>query len=175
MEIQNNYCVEDVARYVLLASDKANHPASNLRLQKLLYFTDGYYMAMHGEKSDLFRENFCAWKYGPAVREAYFLFMPNGADRIPKEQYENKETASFNEATRRYIFISSPWNQDIISEEDRGFIDNIVKLLARYDDFTLVDISHDPKGPWANHFNGDSRSIIPKEEIRQYFKGLLRK
>ena len=68
MSPQTPYTAEDVARYVLLESDKVNHPASNLRLQRLLYFIDGYYMAVHGGKSDLFREEFCAWKYGPAVQ-----------------------------------------------------------------------------------------------------------
>ena len=174
MSPQTPYTAEDVARYVLLESDKVNHPASNLRRQRLLYFIDGYYMAVHGGKSDLFREEFRAWKYGPAVQEVYFLFLPNGADSIPKERYENKETAVFNDTTKKVNFKLSPWNPDVISEGDRSFIDNIVNLLSYYDDFTLVNISHDPSGPWARHYDGNSKSIIPKEEIRSYFKGLLK-
>lgn len=172
MSPRTPYTAEDVARYILMASDKANHPASNLRLQRLLYFIDGYYMAVHGK--DLFREDFRAWKYGPAVQEVYFLFLPNGADSIPKEKYENKETAVFSDTTKKVSFKLSHWNPDVISEGDRSFIDNIVNLLSYYDDFTLVNISHDPSGPWSRHYDGSSKSIIPKEEICSYFKGLLK-
>lgn len=174
MSSKITYTAEDVARYILMTSDKANHPASNLRLQRLLYFIDGYYMAVHGKDSDLFIEEFRAWKYGPAVQEVYFIFLPNGADSIPKEKYENKETVTFNDSTKRVNFKLSPWNQDVISDGDRSFIDNIVNLLSCYDDLTLVNISHDPHGPWARHYDGSSKSIIPKEEIRSYFKGLLK-
>lgn len=174
MSPRTPYTAEDIARYILMASDKVNHSASNLRLQRLLYFIDGYYMAVHGKDSDLFIEEFRAWKYGPAVQEVYFLFLPNGADGIPKEKYENKETAVFSDTTKRVSFKLSPWNPDVISEGDRSFIDDIVNLLSYYDDFTLVNISHDPSGPWARHYDGSSKSIIPKEEIRSYFKGLLK-
>lgn len=107
-------------------------------------------------------------------RKCIFSFLPNEADSIPKEKYENKETATFNDSTKKISFRLSPWNQNVISEGDRSFIDNIVNLLSYYDDFTLVNISHDPSGPWARHYDGNSKSIIPKEEIRSYFKGLLK-
>ena len=174
MSHQHPYTAEDISRYILMASDKVNHPSSNLRLQRLLYFIDGYYMAVHGNDSDLFIEEFRAWKYGPAVQEVYFIFLPNGADSIPKEKYDNKETATFNDSTKKVNFKLFPWNPDVISESDRSFIDSIVNLLSYYDDFTLVNISHDPHGPWAKHYDGNSKSIIPKEEIRSYFKGLLK-
>ncbi|MFW5526608.1 MAG: Panacea domain-containing protein [Prevotella sp.] len=167
------YGVEDVARYVLLASDKANHPASNLRLQKLLYFIDGYYMAMHQGKSDLFREDFLAWTYGPVVRQAYTLFVNNGADKIPENDYTTKVTARFDDSNKRIVFDSSPWEPNMIENNDKLFIDKLVSLLGRHNDSALVDISHDPKGPWKKYYDGYSSSVIPKKEIYEYFRCLL--
>ena len=157
--VRPGYDVEDVARYVLQASGNAGRPASNLRLQRLLYFVDGYYMAVH-QGSDLFAEDFLAWRYGPAVRQAYTLFMRNGADKIPERDYATKTTVWFDDESRKVMVDPVAWEPRMIEDDDQAFISNVVRLLARYDDIDLVEVSRDPKGPWKRHCDGDPSSVI---------------
>ena len=170
--VRPGYDVEDVARYVLQASGNAGRPASNLRLQRLLYFVDGYYMAVH-QGSDLFAEDFLAWRYGPAVRQAYTLFMRNGADKIPERDYATKTTVWFDDESRKVMVDPVAWEPRMIEDDDQAFISNVVRLLARYDDIDLVEVSRDPEGPWKRHYDGDPSSVMPKEEIRRYFRDHL--
>ena len=65
----------DVARYlVLLASTESDGPAqeadclTNLRLQKLLYYVQGWSLGERGRP--MFREEIQAWRYGPVVPAA---------------------------------------------------------------------------------------------------------
>jgi uncharacterized phage-associated protein len=39
---------------------------SNLKLQKLLYYAQGFYLAIYGKA--LFEEDIVAWEHGPVVR-----------------------------------------------------------------------------------------------------------
>lgn len=57
--------VRDVARYVL--SKQA--PMSAMKLQKLVYYAQGWHLAYEGEP--LFESRIEAWANGPVVRELY--------------------------------------------------------------------------------------------------------
>lgn len=53
----------EVARYFLALQDEdAGEGISNLKLQKLLYYAQGIYLAMEGKS--LFPERIEAWTYG---------------------------------------------------------------------------------------------------------------
>lgn len=53
---------------------------TNLKLQKLLYYAQGYFLA----KKDipLFDEDFLAWEHGPVIRKIYNIYKENGANGI---------------------------------------------------------------------------------------------
>lgn len=80
----------DVARYLLhLAASQTSTPEdidspSHLRLQKLLYYAQGWYLAMTG--SPLFSERIEAWKHGPVVKDVYHVFSNFGYQAIPPDQ-----------------------------------------------------------------------------------------
>ncbi len=72
----------DVARYFLLKADPdEGELISNLRLQKLLYYAQGFHLALYDEL--LFAEAVVAWMHGPVVPEVYHEFKRYGAERIP--------------------------------------------------------------------------------------------
>jgi len=57
---------EDVADYIrFIIDENLGDNLSNLKLQKLLYYCQGYFLAFNGEP--LFKEEIAAWTCGPVV------------------------------------------------------------------------------------------------------------
>ena len=53
---------------------------SNLKLQKLLYYAQGCYLALKNEP--LFNEQIVNWAHGPVVEEIYHEYKNNGSNGI---------------------------------------------------------------------------------------------
>ena len=65
----------DVAAYILAKQDDdSGDLISNLKLQKLAYYAQGFCLAMHGRP--LFPEAIKAWKHGPVVSELKAIICP---------------------------------------------------------------------------------------------------
>lgn len=58
-----------VAEFVLWYSHDRGDPVSNLKLQKLLYYAQGWYLAQND--APLFQERIEAWVHGPVVPPIY--------------------------------------------------------------------------------------------------------
>ncbi|MBE6524478.1 MAG: DUF4065 domain-containing protein [Thermoplasmata archaeon] len=62
----------DVASYLVTKFREVGKPATNIKLQKVLYYAwIDYY---NTQKKYLFDDEFFAWKFGPVVREVYFTY-----------------------------------------------------------------------------------------------------
>lgn len=59
---------------------------SHLKLQKLLYYAQGVYLAITGKQ--LFNENLMAWEHGPVVVEVYDKYKEYHRDYIPMKSNE---------------------------------------------------------------------------------------
>ena len=59
------YSVIDISKYVVCYSNKKNYGITNLRLQKILYFIQAYFLKI--KKEPCFKENMEAWDFGPVV------------------------------------------------------------------------------------------------------------
>jgi len=68
---------------ICLSRDRGD-PITNLKLQKLLYYTQAWFLALHDK--ELFSEDFQAWVHGPVLPSQYHRFKHNEwrpiADRI---------------------------------------------------------------------------------------------
>ena len=63
----------DIARKIISRTDvEHGDTISNLKLQKLLYFAQGFHLAAFGEA--LFGEDMIVWSYGPAVPSVYDVY-----------------------------------------------------------------------------------------------------
>ena len=61
---------QDVANYFLsLCDEDAGDLISNLKLQKLVYYAQGFHLAISGEP--LFDEKIMAWEHGPVIPQLY--------------------------------------------------------------------------------------------------------
>lgn len=131
------FAVKDIANKLLHRAwiDESSELLSNMKLQKLLYYQQGFHLAYFG--TPLFNEDIVAWQYGPVVPEVYDAFKEFGragiephGEPIPLET--EKEENLFNEVFEVYNQFSasglvtqthseSPWidtpKQGIISQE----------------------------------------------------------
>lgn len=157
----------DIARYIINKCHENDFLISNLKLQKLLYFAQGYSLALNDEP--LFEEEIEAWDFGPVVPEVYREFKMFGANEIPaiKTYYDtNFDSDTFLEEVE--------FTTDIFSEVQKVIMNAVIKQLGRFSANRLVTITHE-QAPWINSYNKNSQSIISKNDIKTYFKGYLGK
>ena len=76
------YDVLDIARFVINYCNDREYDISNLRLQKLLYFIQAYYLGLKN-KMPLFKEDFEAWDFGPVIPCVYQEYKAFGGSNIP--------------------------------------------------------------------------------------------
>jgi len=97
----------DVARWFLQRNDfetvdNGGELLTNQKLQKLLYYAQGVFLALAGHS--LFEENIVAWAYGPAVEKVYDEFHCFESNGIvygeffrPQEEYTQEEKNLLNQ------------------------------------------------------------------------------
>ncbi len=143
------YSVQDVAKWILLRNKceeaiEGGDFISNLKLQKLLYYAQGSYMAL--KDKPLFNEDFEAWTYGPVVPEVYHEYKKYDSHGIDtSEMYIDKE---------------------IISKEDSAILEEVYQEFGQYSASKLVKMTHS-ETPWMET---PKNTVISKESIKKYFK-----
>ena len=96
----HEYNVIDVASYIINYSNQINRPINNLKLQKLLYYVQAAVLAKANHMC--FDSKIIAWKFGPAVPEAYHYYAEYGRDDIPNQ--EDYKTIKLDNKTLRMSY-----------------------------------------------------------------------
>lgn len=143
--------VQDVAKFFIDLAQKrqqqyAGDLMTNLRLQKLLYFAQGWSLARYGRP--LFNAPIVAWKYGPVVQEVYKRYNANSGNGI---------------------FSDAGISSDALTPEELSLLLDVSREYDRFSTSQLVDLSHVPGGPWAET---PQSAVIPTGKIQQYFSQL---
>ena len=90
----------DVADYLIASVDaESGDNISNLKLQKLLYYAQGFSLALNGEP--LFDEPLVAWAHGPVVTDLYHAFKQYGSGAIPPP--ESFEDSKYDRSTKELL------------------------------------------------------------------------
>jgi uncharacterized phage-associated protein len=72
-----------VAKHFLsIPDDDSGELVSNLKLQKLLYYAQGYSVAMNGVHGLLLPDKMYAWKHGPVVKTVYNHYAHCGSGSL---------------------------------------------------------------------------------------------
>ena len=133
----------DIARKILSRVDvEHGDTISNLKLQKLLYFVQGFHLASFGHA--LFEEDMIAWTYGPIVPEVY---------------------DTYKKYRRRDINTAGIIDDVMLQPQEEALFDKVYLEYSRYSAVALMQMTH-TAGPWPNHQVGE---VLPKDEIREYF------
>jgi len=146
------FSASEVAKYFIWKSSKEGKSITNKKLQKLLYYAQGWYLAL--KDKPLFKEDIQAWVHGPAIPSIY-------------DQYK-----SFG-----YGNISIPIDvSDISFLKDDDLLSEVWKIYGKFDAQYLETLTHNEE-PWLKARAGldtgeASSNIISKEELKKYFKSL---
>ncbi|MBV1789033.1 DUF4065 domain-containing protein [Marinobacterium sp. D7] len=140
--------VQDVARCFLYldAQQEDGDGISNLKLQKLVYYAQGFHLAIYDDP--LFEAEIEAWTHGPVVPELYRTYREHGRNPIPYELGEFDPLADFNEAQREHI-------------------EEVYEVFGQYSAWTLRNMTHE-ETPWLDHER--NADVIPFDEMKDYFK-----
>ena len=155
------YEARDVSHYIIVYSNNKDYGVSNLKLQKLLYFIQAYFLA--NDYPPCFYEKIEAWSFGPVVPEVYREYKQYGAMDIPTSDYYFKIDENNIWDSHRVYY------KDIIAEQDKFIIREIVDRFADYAATDLVTITHEQR-PWIEAFSKGRNSEITTEAIKNYFK-----
>lgn len=124
------YTAENVANYFIYLSskivgdNKEREGITNLKLQKILYFAQAYFVAKVGKT--LFKEKIEAWEYGPVVPVVYHEYKKNGNRPIVLEH-----------------------DISTIDIADKKSLDIVWENFGGYSARRLVDMTHAHK-PWKD-------------------------
>ncbi|MTJ51994.1 DUF4065 domain-containing protein [Anabaena sp. UHCC 0253] len=138
----------DIAKYFLAQTDEdAGDLMSNLKLQKLLYYAQGFHLALYDQP--LFSESIEAWTHGPVVPEAYHIYKDYGANAIPIP--EDIDFSKYDQQTRELL-------------------DEVYAVYGQFSAWKLLSLIHEEE-PWK-----DARQdnlIISHQALKKHFKTQL--
>lgn len=152
------YDVNLIADYIIFRLNVEDEIASliNLKLQKLLYYVQGWSLGITNNK--FLNCDFEAWVHGPVCRTIFERFKSS------KSLYSNITDKDM---------MHSPDNLEEIEEEDRDFVDYILDNYARFSGAELESMTHKEQ-PWIEAREGYKpmqacQNLISDETMKEYF------
>jgi uncharacterized phage-associated protein len=140
----------DVANYFLSLTDEdSGDSITNLKLQKLVYFAQGFYIGLY--RRPLFNESIEAWQHGPVIPDLYQQYKDYGSGCIPSPK----------------IDIT------LYSVKIKDLLDEVYKVFGQYSAWKLRALSHEGS-PWKNAFNRRGDNTITVADMEEYFKPLIK-
>lgn len=140
--------VHDVAKYFLSKVDEdAGDGISNLKLQKLVYYAQGFHLAIHGRP--LFSDRIEAWEHGPVVPELYHVYKSHGSGNIPTPR---------------------DFDPEDVDPEVARLLDDVYSVFGQYSAWKLRNMTHEEQ-PWKEAYHEAARGrVISHPALRAYFK-----
>ena len=141
----------DVANYFLLLKDE---DLTHLKIQKMVYYAYGWYLAQHGRPLFDGNAQFEAWNHGPVIPNLYQEFKKYKGQPIPTPQN---------------------FNPDVIGDKMK-FLDEIYTEYGYYSASQLRNLTHAASTPWYVVYKKDKSTnyIINDQLIKVYFTELIR-
>lgn len=129
----------------LADNDRANggDGLTNLKLQKLLYYEQGYHLAAFG--TPLFDDEVEAWMYGPVVPSVYDHYSKNGSSPLPQEG-----------------------DPVILSEDEELLFFQVYDAYRDYSAIGLMNLTH-KETPWLSTTPHDRGSVISRKSMQNFF------
>ena len=136
------YSAKQIAQYFLsLAEEDCGDTISNMKLQKLLYYAQGCYLAM--KEQPLFGERIFAWDHGPVVADVYHAYKGHGAGAIPK-----------------------PERVPRLKKDVKEILNEVYEVFGQFSAWRLRNMTH-AETPWKNTQRG---GIIKRDVMKKFFK-----
>lgn len=141
-----------VAHALINLSHAKRSPITNLKLQKLLYYAQAWFLVLKGES--LFDEPIEAWVHGPVVPTVFKHFRDCRWNAIPRVA-----DVQLSVAVRQHL-------------------DEIWNVYGKFDATSLENLAHS-EDPWKETRGGlpmdaPSHNIIPNGKMKTFYRTLLR-
>lgn len=139
----------DIANYFIWMANETGSFISNLKLQKLVYYAQAWYLALYGKP--LFQEDFQSWIHGPVIPDLYHKYKNFGWRPIIEDVHPPR-----------------------ISEEVLEFLSEVVEEYFSCEAYELERMTHVEK-PWNQARHGlppdaPSSDVIEKEWMKEYYQ-----
>lgn len=130
---------------VKLSDDDSGDVVTNLKLQKLVYYVQGFHLAFFNEP--IFEDKIVAWEHGPVVVGLYHDLkrFKSGAVELEDE-------------------VSSELTADQLK-----LISDVNTVYGQFSAWKLRDMTH-LEAPWMSTKRGE---VIDNELIKNYFKTII--
>lgn len=145
-----------------LSEDKNITDMTPMKLQKLLYYTQGWSLGVLNQIA--FDEEVEAWRYGPVIQVVYEAAKKYGNKPITKPLLTINDRAFRDSAPQ------------CLKDKEKIVLTPLLNwILEQYGSFTGIQLSnmtHEEEGPWSVAYNNGSGSNtgIPDKIIQDYFK-----
>lgn len=141
--------VYDVSAYLISKADISEGDGmTNLKLQKLLYYCQGFALVLLNKP--LFTNAIDAWQHGPVVRVVYNAYKSYGGNVISS---------------------ASKGNADSLSAEERELVDDVYSVYGKYSAWYLRNLTHS-EPTWQSVESSDDKTITHKA-MKKYFSTLV--
>lgn len=167
------YSAKAIANYFLAKAREANRELTPMKLQKLVYFAQGWHLAVRNES--LIDEQVEAWPYGPVIPTLYREFREFGDRPIT---FEATDCVPNGRGGLRFVRPSVD-DQPHVAEFTKLFLDRIWDVYGAYSAIQLSNMTHKSGSPWdqvrEEHAGQIPRGTdIPRSTITRYFLDLAR-
>ena len=136
------YKALDIANKIVSKTDlEHGDTISNLKLQKLMYYQQGFHLAYFG--TPLFDEDIVAWQYGPVVPSVY-------------KEYKSFESNS----------ISTSKEGISLSDDEEELFNNVYEEYNQFSAVALMKMTHE-ESPWKTT---EINSVISRDKMMSFFK-----
>ena len=143
--------VHDVADYLLWLADQDRIGVDHLKLQKLVYYAQGFHLG--NEREPLFNEGLHAWQYGPVCPELWHRY-----------RYR-----------RDYLTPPPEPPLDTLSVQQRQVVELVYQRFRELPGIELIERTHQ-EAPWgdaAERAADGGSDLISADSMDEYFRGRL--
>ena len=147
-----------VANFIIGVAKKEDKPVTNLKLQKVLFFLQGYCLSEYD--TPLINGNFSKWRYGPVEEEVYREFKYYGPAPIEsKSVYFDKEKIEF-------------YSEEVnLPNEFKKILQEVISKMLDVETWKLAEIvlSHSSWKDFKDEIYVDKARDYISEEIKSCF------
>lgn len=141
-------------------ANKEGKPVTNLKLQKILFFLQGYWLNRYNRV--LFDGKFSKWQYGPVEEEIYQVFKSRGSMPINSLSTQMKIENGEMKLYHKKIELPQEYSEEL---------KEIVIKINQKEPWELVELTHNHSS-WSDYKDDISRRIASdytNKEIKECF------
>ncbi|MEK6748472.1 MAG: type II toxin-antitoxin system antitoxin SocA domain-containing protein [Pseudomonadota bacterium] len=157
------YNAKAIANYFFDVAKEHRQSISPMKMQKLVYFAHGWYLAIKNEP--LIDEQVEAWQFGPVIPSLYQEFKSYGKSEITAYATE------FTGLSLATLSLETPRIPD--TQDLKDFLNKIWEVYGGLTAIQLSNLTHQCDTPWRKTWgeNGVPKGTdINSDEIRAYFR-----